>query len=159
MRARERERERERGSVDFPYISYNFLTFKLKGCYAPNGFCAEKPVICALSVDNRMLTVFKEDNGRREEIENVEVKLFETGMFVYGLHTSGHDYVTDELWAAFYKMLLEKRLVPRVVLSPESPGFYWIRNFVTPGQLILASLISISIFNLKGWGNKCWNRF
>ena len=81
-----------------------------------------------------MLTVFKEEKGRRKEIENVEVKLFEVGMFVYDLHTSGHDFVTDELWAAFYKMLLEKRLVPRIVLSPESPGFDWIRNFATPGQ-------------------------
>lgn len=110
----------------------NQCSERIPGCYAPNGFHAEKPVICALSVDNRMLTVFKEENGRREEIENVEVKLFEVGMFVYGLHTSGHDYVTDELWAAFYKMLLEKGLVPRIVLSPESPGFDWIRNFATP---------------------------
>ena len=118
-----------------PCISCDFyVTFKFKGCYAPNGFHAEKPVICALSVDNRMLTVFKEEKGRRKEIENVEVKLFEVGMFVYDLHTSGHDFVTDELWAAFYKMLLEKRLVPRIVLSPESPGFDWIRNFATPGQ-------------------------
>ena len=125
-------------SLFFPCISCDFyVTFKLKGCYAPNGFHAEKPVICALSADNRMLTVFKEEKGRRKEIENVEVKLFEVGMFVYGLHTSGHDYVTDELWAAFYKMLLEKRLVPRIVLSPESPGFDWIRNFATPGQLRL----------------------
>ena len=105
-----------------------------KGCYAPNGFHSEKPVICALSVDNRILTVFKEEKGRREEIENVEVKLFEAGLYVYGLHTSGHDYVTDELWAAFYKMLLEKRLVPRIVLSNQSPGFNWINNFVNPGQ-------------------------
>ena len=38
-------------------------------------------MLCALSVDNRILTVFKEKkNGRREEIENVEVKLFEPGM-------------------------------------------------------------------------------
>ncbi|XP_022805370.1 uncharacterized protein LOC111342529 isoform X2 [Stylophora pistillata] len=110
----------------------NQCSERIPGCYAPNGFHAEKPVICALSVDNRMLTVFKEENGRREEIENVEVKLFEVGMFVYGVHTSGHDYVTDELWAAFYKMLLEKGLVPRIVLSSESPGFDWIRNFATP---------------------------
>ncbi|XP_022805374.1 uncharacterized protein LOC111342532 [Stylophora pistillata] len=108
----------------------NQCSERIPGCYAPNGFHTEKPVICALSVDNRILTVFKEESG--EEIENVEVKLFEGGMFVYDLHTSGHDYVTDELWAAFYKMLLEKRLVPRIVLSPGSPGFYWIRNFVTP---------------------------
>ena len=59
-------------------------------------------MLCALSVDNRILTVFKEEkNGRKEEMENVEVKLFEPGMYVYALHTSGHDYVTDELWAAF----------------------------------------------------------
>ncbi|CAH3140896.1 unnamed protein product [Pocillopora meandrina] len=104
----------------------------IPGCYAPNGFHSEKPVICALSVDNRILTVFKEEKGRREEIENVEVKLFEAGLYVYGLHTSGHDYVTDELWAAFYKMLLEKRLVPTIVLSNESPGFHWIKKFVQP---------------------------
>ena len=88
-----------------------------------------------MSVDNRILTVFKEEkNGRREEIENVEVKLFEAGMYVYGLHTSGHDYVTDELWAAFYKLLLEDRLVPRIVLSNESPGFDFIKEFVQPGE-------------------------
>ena len=105
----------------------HFLPFQFVGCYAPNGFHSEKPVICALSVDNRILTVFKEEKGRREEIENVEVKLFEAGMYVYGLYTNGHDYVTDELWAAFYKMLLEKRLVPRILLSNESPGFDWIK--------------------------------
>lgn len=107
---------------------------KIPGCYAPNGFHSEKPVICALSVDNRILTVFKEENGRRDELENVEVKLFEAGMYVYGLYTNGHDYVTDELWAAFYKMLLEKRLVPRIVLSNESPGFDWIKmkKYVEP---------------------------
>ena len=63
------------------------LTLNRKGCYAPNGFHAEKPVICALSVDNRILTVFKEEKGRREEIENVEVKLFEPDLYVFGLHT------------------------------------------------------------------------
>lgn len=114
------------------------MTLNRKGCYAPNGFHAEKPVICALSVDNRILTVFKEEKGRREEIENVEVKLFEPGLYVYGLHTSGHEYVTDELWAAFYKMLLEKRLVPRIVLSNESPGFKWIKNFVQPGKYAIS---------------------
>ena len=87
-------------------------------------------MLCALSVDNRILTVFKEEkNGRREEIENVEVKLFEPGMYVYALHTSGHDYVTDELWAAFYKKLLEEELVPRIILSSESPGFNWIKKY------------------------------
>jgi len=107
----------------------------LPGCYAPNGFHSEKPVVCALSVDNRILTVFKEKKkGRREELENVEVKLLEAGMFVYGLHTSGHDYVTYELWAAFYKMLLEENLVPSIVLSNESPGFGWIKDFVQPGE-------------------------
>ena len=86
-------------------------------------------------MDNRILTVFKEGKpGRREEIENVEVKLFEAGMYVYGLHTSGHDYVTDELWAAFYKKLLEERLVPSIVLSHESPGFDWIKKFAEPGE-------------------------
>ena len=90
--------------------------------------------MCALSVDNRILTVFREEKiGRREEIENVEVKLFDAGMFVYELHTSGHDYVTDELWAAFYKKLLEEGLVPRIVLSDESPGFDYIKQFVKPG--------------------------
>lgn len=44
-------------------------------------------MICALSVDNRILTVFKEEKGRREEIENVEVKLFEPDLYVFGLHT------------------------------------------------------------------------
>ncbi|KAL9954510.1 hypothetical protein ACROYT_G042059 [Oculina patagonica] len=110
---------------------------RIPGCYAPNGFHSEKPVICALSVDNRILTIFKEEKpGRREEIENVEVKLFEAGLYVYGLHPSGHDYVTDELWAAFYKMLLEKGLVPSIVLSNESPGFDWIKNskFVQPAK-------------------------
>ena len=92
--------------------------------------------MCALSVDNRILTVFKEEkNGNREEVENVEVKLFEAGMYVYELHTSGHEYVTDELWAAFYKMLLNERLVPRIVLSNESPGFDWIKGFVNPGNV------------------------
>ena len=86
-------------------------------------------------MDNRILTVFKEEKkGRREELENVEVKLLEAGMFVYGLHTSGHDYVTYELWAAFYKMLLEENLVPSIVLSNESPGFGWIKDFVQPGE-------------------------
>ncbi|XP_067031464.1 uncharacterized protein [Acropora muricata] len=106
---------------------------RIPGCYAPNGFHSEKPVLCALSVDNRILTVFREEKiGRREEVENVEVKLFDAGMFVYELHTSGHDYVTDELWAAFYKKLLEEGLVPRIVLSDESPGFDWIKQFVKP---------------------------
>ena len=83
------------------------------------------------------MTVFKEEKpGRREEIENVEVKLFEPGLYVYRLYTSGHDYVTDELWAAFYKMLLEKRLVPSIVLSNESPGFDWIKASVDPGKWI-----------------------
>ena len=92
-------------------------------------------MLCALSVDNRILTVFKEEKpGRREEIENVEVKLFEAGMYVYGLHSSGHDYVTDELWAALYKKLLEERLVPGIVLSRESPGFDWIKKFAEPGE-------------------------
>ena len=92
-------------------------------------------MLCALSVDNKILTVFKEEKpGRREEIENVEVKLFEAGIYVYGLHSSGHDYVTDELWAAFYKKLLEDRLVPRIVLSNESPGFDWIKEFIHPGR-------------------------
>ena len=96
-------------------------------------------MLCALSVDNRILTVFKEEKiGRREEIENVEVKLFDAGMFVYELHTSGHDYVTDELWAAFYKKLLVEGLVPRIVLSDESPGFDWIKQFVKPGLWFLS---------------------
>ena len=110
----------------------------LQGCYAPNGFHSDKPVVCALSVDNRILTVFKEEkNGHREEIENVEVKLVAAGMFVFGLHSSEHDYVTDELWAAFFKMLLEERLVPNIVLFNESPGFDWITKFVQPGKWYL----------------------
>ncbi|XP_068731326.1 uncharacterized protein [Montipora capricornis] len=110
---------------------------RIPGCYAPNGFHSEKPVLCALSVDNRILTVFKEKkNGQREEFENVEVKLFDAGMFVYGLHTSGHDYVTDELWAAFFKKLLEEGLVPRIVLTDESPGFDWIKQFVKPERTL-----------------------
>ena len=56
------------------------------------------------------------------------------GMYVFGLHSSGHDYVTDELWAAFFKMLLEERLVPNIVLSNESPGFDWITKFVKAGK-------------------------
>ena len=96
-------------------------------------------MLCALSVDNRILTVFREEKiGRREEIENVEVKLFDAGMFVYELHTSGHDYVTDELWAAFYKKILEEGLVPRIVLSDKSPGFDWIKRFVEPGLCFLS---------------------
>ena len=120
------------------------FTIPIEGCYAPNGFHSEKPVICALSVDNRILTVFKEEKGRREEIENVEVKLFEAGLYVYGLYTNGHDYVTDELWASFYKMLLERRLVPRIILSNESPGFDWIKmkKFVEPGKCALKCLYS-----------------
>ena len=87
-------------------------------------------MLCALSVDNRILTVFKEENnGRKEEMENVEVKLFEPGMYVYALHTRGHEYVTDELWAAFYKKLLGEGLVPRIILSSESPGFNWITKY------------------------------
>ena len=109
--------------------------FPFLGCYAPNGFQSDKPVVCALSVDNRILTLFKEEkNGQREEIENVEVKLMAAGMYVFGLHSSGHDYVTDELWAAFFKMLLEERLVPNIVLSNESPGFDWITKFVQTGK-------------------------
>ena len=125
-------------SVGLPTCSLNY--FCLQGCYAPNGFHSEKPVLCALSVDNRILTVFKEEkNGRREEIEDVEIKLFEAGMYVYGLHSSGHDYVTDELWAAFYKLLLDKRLVPKIVLSNESPGFDWIKKhkFAQPGECVV----------------------
>ena len=101
-------------------------------------------MLCALSVDNRILTVFKEEkNGRREEIENVEVKLFEPGMYVYALHSSGHDYVTDELWAAFYKKLLEEELVPRIILSSESPGFNWIKknNYAQAGKSELLQII------------------
>ena len=110
------------------------MLFIFKGCYAPNGFHSEKPVLCALSVDNKILTVFKEEKpGRKEEIENVEVKLFEAGMYVYGLHSSGHDYVTDELWAAFYKKMLEEKLVPTIVLSNESSAFDWIKAFLQPG--------------------------
>ena len=103
--------------------------------------------MCALSVDNRILTVFKEEkNGNREEVENVEVKLFEAGMYVYELHTSGHEYVTDELWAAFYKMLLNERLVPRIVLSNESPGFNWIKGFVNPGNVYYVHYPSSTVF-------------
>ena len=112
----------------FFVIHYSLPSFIFEGCYAPNGFHSEKPVLCALSVDNRILTVFKEEKpGHREEIENVEVKRFEAGLYVYGLHTSGHDYVTDELWAAFYKMLLEDRLDIRYNsnTSPVTPIFYY----------------------------------
>ena len=92
-------------------------------------------MLCALSVDNRILAVFEDGkNGRREEIENVEVKLMAAGMYVFGLHSSEHDYVTDELWAAFFKKLLEERLVPNIVLSNESPGFDWMVKFVQPGK-------------------------
>lgn len=92
-------------------------------------------MVCALSVDNRILTVFKEEkNGQREEMENVEVKLMAAGMYVFGVHSSAHDYVTDELWAALFKMLLEERLVPNIVLSSESPGFDWITKFVQAGK-------------------------
>ena len=93
-------------------------------------------MLCALFVDNRILTVFTEEkNGRREEIENVEVKLFEAGMYVrYELHSSGHDYFTDELWVAFYKMLLEEELVPNIVLPNKSPGFLWVKEFVQTSE-------------------------
>ena len=64
----------------------------------------------------------------------MEVKLLEAGMYVFELYTSGHEYVTDELWAAFYRMLLVEKLVPRIVLSNESPGFDWIKGFVKPGN-------------------------
>lgn len=91
-----------------------------------------------MSVDNRILTIFKEEkNGNREEVENVEVKLFEAGMYVFKLYKSRHEYVTDELWATFYKMLLDERLVPRIVLSNKSPGFDWIKGFVKPGNIYM----------------------
>ena len=91
-----------------------------------------------MSADNRILPVFTEDkNGNRKEVENVEVKLLEAGMYVFELYTSGHEYVTDELWAAFYKMLLVEKLVPRIVLSNESPGFDWIKGFVKPGNIYM----------------------
>ena len=62
---------------------------------------------------------------------------------MYALHTSGHDYVTDELWAAFYKMLLEEGLVPRIILSSESPGFNWVTkyNYAKAGKSKLSQTI------------------
>ena len=134
----ERTNERSEQNSEVYYVTVVYIPQILKsivlisilsGCYAPNGFHSEKPVLCGLAADNRIITVFKEQNsGRREELENVEVKLLEAGMYVYGLHSSGHEFVTDELWAAFYKMLLERRLVPRIILYDESPAFTWLQT-------------------------------
>ncbi|XP_031564856.1 uncharacterized protein LOC116300189 [Actinia tenebrosa] len=106
---------------------------KIPGCYAPNGFHSEKPVICGIAVDNRILTLYKEDHGgTRTEMENVEVKLYPAGMVVFGAYRSIHPHDTEQMWAAFYKMLLDKRLVPKIFITNVSPAFYWIKQFVTP---------------------------
>lgn len=116
------------------WLSTNKFWFPT-GCYAPNGFHSEKPVICGLAVDNRILTLYKEENiNTRTELEDVEVKLFPVGMLVYGVHSKTHWYDTDQMWAAFYKMLLLKRLVPKIFLTNHSPGFDWIKRFVNSGQ-------------------------
>lgn len=92
-------------------------------------------MFCVLFVDNKILIVFKEEKlGCREEIENVEVKFFEVGMYVYGLYSSGYDYVIDELWVVFYKKFLEERLVFSIVLFNESLGFDWIKEFIYFGR-------------------------
>ena len=70
----------------------------------------------------------------REELENVEVRLYEAGMYVFGLHRDTHEFVTDELWAAFYQRLLQWKLVPTIILSNISPAFEWIKQFVKPGE-------------------------
>lgn len=74
--------------------------------------------------------MFEDGSKHRKEIENVEVKLLEAGMFVYDLHSGGSEMVTDELWAAFYKMLIEKRLVPRIILCQQSPAFRWAKQLI-----------------------------
>ncbi|XP_020894270.1 uncharacterized protein LOC110233329 [Exaiptasia diaphana] len=107
-------------------------TEKIPGCYAPDGFHSQKPVICGLAIDNRILTLYKQEKRSLTELENVEVKLFPVGMLVYWIHSSGHCYDTDQLWAAFFKMLLVKRLVPKIFLTDMSPGFEWIKRFVSP---------------------------
>ncbi|KAK3743015.1 hypothetical protein QZH41_000821 [Actinostola sp. cb2023] len=106
---------------------------KQVGCYAPNGFHSEKPVICGLSADNKILTLYKQEKGNTlTELEDVEVKLFPVGMLVFGVFSSSHSYDTDQLWAAFFKMLLLKRLVPKIFITNVSPGFEWIKTFVEP---------------------------
>jgi hypothetical protein len=67
-------------------------------------------------------------------MENVEVKLFPAGMFVFGFYRNNHPYDTEQLWAAFFKMLLDKRLVPKIFLSNVSPAFEWIKQFVPRGE-------------------------
>ena len=85
-------------------------------------------------MDNRILAVYKEDQGgTRTEVENVEVKLYPAGMVVFGAYCSIHPYDTEQLWAAFYKMLLEKCLVPKIFITNVSPAFDWIKQFIEPG--------------------------
>ena len=95
-------------------------------CYAPNGYHSHKPIQCALSADSQIISVF----AGAEEIENVEVKLLDAGVLVYALHRGRHDWATDELWAAFFKLLLDERLVPRILLSCDSPAFEWAKRRV-----------------------------
>jgi hypothetical protein len=55
-------------------------------------------------------------------------------MFVFGMYSSSHPYDTEQLWAGFFKMLLDKRLVPKIFLSNVSPAFEWIKQFVPSGE-------------------------
>ncbi|XP_031558034.1 uncharacterized protein LOC116294547 isoform X1 [Actinia tenebrosa] len=122
---------------------------KIPDCYAPNGFHSEKPVICGIAVDNRILTLYKEDHGgTRTEVENVEVKLYPAGMVVFGAYRSIHPYDTEQMWAAFYKMLLDKRLVPKIVITNISPAFDWIKQFVAPEVSSPRGINFISCCNL-----------
>ena len=98
-------------------------------------------------MDNRILTVYKEDQGgTRTEVENVEVKLYPAGMVVFGIHQSTHPYPTEQLWAAFYKMLLDKRLVPKIFITNVSPAFDWIKQFVAPGDPIVIGNSSFELY-------------
>jgi len=121
--------------VHLPLQLIKHIYWSLSGCYAPNGFHSEKPVICGLSADNKILTLYKQEKGNTlTELEDVEVKLFPVGMLVFGVFSSSHSYDTDQLWAAFFKMLLVKRLVPKIFITNVSPGFEWIKTFVQPGE-------------------------
>ena len=123
--------------------SYCCISY-FEDCYAPNGAHSDKPVLCALSVDNRIITAFKEErSGRREEVENIEVKLLEAGMYVYASHST-FEFDLDELWAAFFKMLLERKLVPRIIITNDSPAFQWISAFVKPRKFIMILTVYLS---------------
>lgn len=71
----------------------------------------------------------------QREIENIEILYTDQGAFFFKLYSSGHSYETFPVWVKCFEYMIEKNLVPSIIIPQGHPNailFTLLKTLIPP---------------------------